>query len=212
VSWRIRPRLETLALYAAPIFGFLLLFYLRSAFTYWWFLQPWFLIIAVIVAEQTWRRRRSSGMLSAAWLICWLCLAMIWPAKGYYARFSLPPGQRIAPAEERLRKIIPAGATVMTTNAWWTLAGDRTVFDPNFSELDDVHRIDFFVADGNGTGTPGKWMEPDNVRYRQWLRNEFEIVHDGLPKESLSIFGRRFSRSAYGFGAVVMRRRGLPAD
>lgn len=204
-SWRVRPRADTVVLYAAPILGFLLLFYLRSAFTYWWFLQPWFMIVAVAVAAQRWRSGRRS--LSGAWLACWLAAAMIWPAKGYCARLSLPPDQRIAQAEKRLRKMIPPRASVMTANAWWTLAGDHTLFDPNFSDIDDVERVDFFVADGNGTGMPGKWRAPDNPRYQQWLRSEFEIVHDDLPKEPVSVFGQRISRSAYGFGAIVMRRR-----
>ena len=90
------------------------------------------------------------------------------------------------------------------------LAGDHTVINPSFSDIDDVTRIDFFVAGSNGTGSPGKWAEPDRPRYRQWLRDEFEVVRDDLPKEPAFIFGRRLSRSAYGFGAIVMRRRTSP--
>jgi hypothetical protein len=210
-NWRTRPRMETMALYVAPIFGFLLLFCLRPVYTYWWFFQPWFMIVALIVAAQRWGSSRRWRMLPAAWLICWLSIAAIWPAKGYCVRLLLPPDQRIAQAEERLRKTIPPHATVMSADAWWMLGADHTIFSPIFADIDDVNRIDFFVAGSNGTGTPGKWVKPANPRYQQWLGDEFEVVRDDLPKEPISLFGRRISRSGYGFGTIVMRRRTLPA-
>ena len=46
-SWKTRPRLETFTIYLAPMAGFLVLFGLRSAHTYWWFVQPWLLIVAL---------------------------------------------------------------------------------------------------------------------------------------------------------------------
>jgi hypothetical protein len=208
-SWNTRPRLETLTIYVAPMAGFLLLFGLRSAHTYWWFLQPWFLIVALHVAARAWRRKRVSSLLPAAWLILWVPAALLWPVKGYVARMTLPSEQRISHCEERLRQIVPAGATVLTTKGWWALAGDHTVIDPTFSEI-DLNRIEFFVGDSNGSGEPGKWMEPENPRYAELLRNEFEVVHDDLPREPVSIFGQRISRSAYGFGPIVLRRTSRP--
>jgi len=210
-SWNARPHLETLTIYIAPIVGFLLLFCLRSAHTYWWFLQPWFLIVALLVAARDWQRKKLSSLLPAAWLILWVSVALIWPAKAYVTRMTLPSDQRIAYCEERLRQIIPAGATVLTTSGWWALARDHTVLDTTFSEIDDLGRIEFFVGDSNGTGVPGKWMEPENPRYAELLRNEFEIIRDDLPREPVRIFGQRISRSAYGFGSIVLRRTSKPA-
>jgi len=209
--WNTRPRLETLTIYIAPMAGFLLVFFLRTAHTYWWFLQPWFLIVALLVAARRWQRKNVSSLLPAAWLILWVSAALIWPAKGYVARMTLPADQRIAHCEERLRQIIPAGSTVLTTSGWWALARDHTVIDTTFSEIDDLRRIDFFVGDSNGTGMPGKWREPENPRYAELLRNEFEVLHDYLPREPARIFGQRISRSAYGFGSVVLRRTAKPA-
>jgi hypothetical protein len=205
-SWNTRPRLETVTVYIAPLVGLLLLFGLRSAHTYWWFLQPWFLIVALLAAVQRWQSKKVSSLLPAAWLILWVSAALIWPVKGYVARVSLPADQRITWCEERLRQIIPTGSTDVTTSGWWALARDHTVFDSTFSEIDDLGRIDFFVGDGNGTGVPGKWREPENPRYAELLRNEFEIIHDDLPRERVHIFGRTISRSAYGFGSIVLRR------
>lgn len=210
-SWNTRPCLESLTIYIAPTVGFLLLFCLRSAHTYWWFLQPWFLIVALLVAARNWQRKKVSSLLPAAWLILWMSAALVWPAKGYVARMTLPSDQRISHCEERLRQIVPAGATVLTTYGWWALARDHAVLDSTFSEIDDLGRIEFFVGDGNGTGMPGKWREPENPRYAELLRNEFEVVRDDLPREPASIFGQKISRSAYGFGTIVLRRTSKPA-
>lgn len=210
-AWSVRPRLEILALYIAPLAGFLLLFYLRSTYPYWWFLQPWFLTIALMVAVQHWEKKRTFSSLSApAWLVLWLAAAMIWPVKGYVARMSLPSDQQIAHCEERLRQVIPIGATVLTLSGWWTLAHDRIVLDPNFSDIDDLGRIDYFVAEANGTGAPGVWREPSNPRYKNMLRSEFEVIRDDLPRERVRILGRAISTSAYGFGSIVMRRTSHP--
>ncbi len=209
-SWNTRPRLETFTIYLAPVAGFLLLFYLRSAYTYWWFLQPWFLIVALLVVIQGWQKRKVTSVLSTAWLALCVSAALIWPAKGYIARMTLPPEQRIAYCEERLRQIIPPGSTVLTTHGWWALAGDHTIIDPTFSEV-DLQRIDFFVSDSNGTGERGKWREPENPRYAEWLRNEFAILHDELPRERVHLFGKTVSRSAYGFGSIVLQRTSKPA-
>jgi hypothetical protein len=211
VNWRTRPRAETIALFVAPLLGFLVLFCLRPVYTYWWFFQPWFMIVALIAAVQHWASGKKWRIVSVAWPICLFSIAAIWPAKGYCVRLLLPPEQRITQAEERLRETIPPDATVMTSDAWWMLAGDHTLLSPTFADVDDVKRIDFFVASSNGTGTPGRWVEPANLRYKQWLQEEFEVVRDDLPKQPTFVFGRRISRSGYGFGAIVLRRRSSPA-
>lgn len=146
-------------------------------------------------------------MAPALWITAWLSVSLVWPAKEYYARLTLPADQQIDFAQERLRAVIPPHATVMTADAWWLLASDHATFAPGFALIDDVARIDYYVASSNGTGAPGKWIEPLFPRYKAWLRDEFEVVQDDLPKETVSIFGRRISRSAYGFGAIVLRRR-----
>lgn len=205
-SWKTRPRLETLTIYLAPMAGFLLLFGLRTAYTYWWFLQPWLLIVALHVAARAWQGKKVPRLLATAWLILWVGAALIWPVRGYVTRMVLPPDQRISHCEERLRQIVPPGATVLTTFGWWALAQDHTVIDTTFSEIEDLERIEFFVSEGNGMGMPGKWREPENPRYAELLRNEFEVVHDDLPREPVSIFGQKISRSAYGFGTIVLKR------
>ena len=206
-AWPLRPRLETFTIYVAPIAGFLLIFYLRSSYPYWWFLQPWFLTVALLVVARSWgKERKWSSLAATTWLGLWLTGAMMWPVKAYVARVSLPSNQQIAFSEERLRQVIPVNATVLTLNGWWTLARDRTVLDPNASDIDDLRRIDYFVADGNGTGKPGSWSEPANPRYKALLRSEFEVIRDDLPRERVQILGRAVSASAYGFGSIVLRR------
>ena len=207
IAGRRGARREAVAWYGAPIAGFLLLLYLRSAYTYWWFFHPWFALAAAGVVAEFWRRRRVVGIAGGVWMLAPCLFALMWPAKDFIARTSLPADQQLGAATVRLRNTIPPNATVLTSTGWAALAADHPVIDAQFSNIADLSRIDFFVADGYGTGAPGTWREPANPRYRQLIRDEFETVADNLPRERATLFGLPMSRGAYGFGTIVMRRR-----
>lgn len=206
LAWRTRPRLETFAWYGAPLLGLAVLLSLRPAHTYWWFLQPWFVVVAFIVTARLGQRSACSAALPCLWLFLCIGAAIVWPAKDIFARSSLRPSQRLDEASLRLRSVVPPGATVMTTLGWWALAADRQVIDPHLSDASDLTGIEFFVADGNGTGAPGVWRKPANLRYQKAIEENFKVVSDDLPRDRLTLFGRPISGSAYGFGTVVMRR------
>ena len=210
ILWRTGRFQETLALFIAPLLGFALVFFLRE-YNYWWFLQPWFLLVAMMVVADFWWSRRSRLLATVAvgWLTIWLAIASAWPAKNYFIRFTLAPEQRLTPNARKLRELIPTGAGVLTLNGWWTLANDRSVYDPG-CDIQDLARIDYFVTDSNGTGQPGVWDWPDNPRYDAMLRESFEVISDTLPRTPLRLFGFRITNSAYGFGTVVLRR--VPAQ
>ncbi len=203
-----------LVLYVAPFVGFLLVWYLRSAFTYWWFLQPWFLMLAIVCLIQLWQyHRHLAAAAGTAWLLAWCGAAALWPVTNLLTRICLPAEQTAARSEARLRSQVPAGATVLTFAGWWSLARDRVVYDPTFSEVPATEPVEYFVANGNGSRVPGVWVQPENDRYREDVRTNFEVVADNLPREPLRLFGKlRLTHSAYGFGTIVLRRRTLPAD
>lgn len=207
--WRRGARLEAVAWYGAPIVGLMLLLLLRPAHTYWWFLQPWFAITAGAVVAELCARRIFAGAAAGMWMLSASFAALMWPAKDFIVRTSLRPEQQFRPAVDQLRGVIPANATVLTTAGWAALADDHRIIDAQFSDVADLSRIDFFVADGYGTGAPGSWREPANERYKQLIREEFEIVADNLPRDRVTFLGRSISRSAYGWGMLVMRRRDL---
>jgi hypothetical protein len=207
--WRVGRIGETLALFLAPLVGFVLLMFVRPAHTYMWFLEPWFLLLALIVTVYLWRQWRLR-LVVTGWLAAWLAGAGIWPVKDYIVRIALPPEQRLAPNARKLRDLIPTGARVLTLGGWWALGRDRAVYDPRFSDLQDLDRIEYFVTDSNGTGEPGIWFVPSNPRYHAMVREHFEVVSDTLPRMPIRVFGFRVTNSAYGFGSVVLRR--VPAQ
>ena len=200
---------ETIALFVAPLVGFSLLMFVRSAHTYMWFLEPWFLLVAVVVTAYL-RRQRLLRLVVAVWLTVWLAVASVWPVKDYIVRIALPAEQTLVPNARKLRDLIPTGAGVLTLGGWWALGSDRVVYDPEFSDLQDLERIEYFVTDSNGTGEPGVWFRPSNSRYDAMVREHFRVISDTLPRMPIRIFGFRVTNSAYGFGSVVLRR--VPAQ
>jgi hypothetical protein len=207
--WRAGRVGETLALFVAPLVGFGLLMLVRPAYTYVWFLEPWFLLVSLVVIAYL-RRQWHLRLMVTGWLAAWLAVASIWPAKDYIVRIALPAEQRLAPNAWKLRELIPTGAGVLTLGGWWALGSDRAVYDPRFSDLQDLERIEYFVTDSNGTGEPGVWFRPNNPRYDAMVREHFEVMSDTLPRTPIQIFGFRVTNSAYGFGSVVLRR--VPAQ
>jgi hypothetical protein len=205
--WRSGRIRETLAVFVAPLVGLSLVFLVGTG-AYWWFLQPWFLLVAMVVTADFWWNRRSRllATILVGWLAIWLAVASAWPAKNYLVRVTLAPEQRLAPNALKLRELIRTGAQVLTSSAWWVLGNDRSVYDPGFSNIQDLARIEYFVTDSNGSGRPGVWFRPDNPRYDAMLRESFEVISDTLPRTPLRVFGLRITNSAYGFGTVVLQR------
>jgi hypothetical protein len=207
--WRTGRIRETLALFVAPLVGFGLVCWVRGYFTYWWFLQPWFLLVAVIVAADFWwiRRSRSMATITAGWLAAWVAVASAWPAKNYLIRMTLAPEQKLTTNVQKLRALIPTGASVLTATGWWALGNDRTVYDLG-SNIKDLSRIEYFVTDSNGTGQPGVWVPPPykRPRYQAMVKESFEVISDTLPRAPLQILGMRITNSAYGFGTIILRR------
>jgi hypothetical protein len=209
--WHTGRVREVLAFFIAPLAGFALVFFLYDSYWYWWFLQPWFLLIAIVVAADFWRSPRSQlrASIAVGWLGVWLAFASVWPAKDYLIRITLAPEQRLTSNVQKLRELIPPGAQVLTASrsAWWALGKDHSVYDPSFSDIEDLARIEYFVTDSNGTGQVGAWWWPNNTRYDSILRDSFEVISNTLPRTPLRVFGIHITNSAYGFGTIVMRRR-----
>jgi hypothetical protein len=207
--WRAGRIGETIALFVAPLVSFGLLMCVRSMLTYMWFLEPWFLLAAMVVIAYL-GRQRLLRLVVTGWLAGWLAIASIWPVQDYIVRIALPAEQRLAPNAQKLRDLIPTGAGVLTLKGWWELGSDRAVYDPMFSDLQDLDRIEYFVTDSHRTGQPGVWSRPFNPRYDAMVRENFEVISDTLPRTPIRVFGFRITNSGYGFGSIVLRR--VPAQ
>jgi len=203
--WRAGRIGETISLFVAPLVSFGFLMFLRPAHPYMWFLEPWFLLVAVVVIANL-KRPGILRLVATGWMAVWLAVASIWPVKDYIVRIALPAEQRLTPNARKLGDLIPKGASVLTLQDWWALGSDRAVYDPSFSNIQNLDRIEYFVTNGNGAGKPGVWFRPSNPRYNAMVREHFEVISDTLPRAPIRVFGFKVTNSAYGFGSVVLRR------
>jgi hypothetical protein len=209
VCWvfdRFRSRVEYLRVFLCAVAVSCIAVLTPGKYFYWWFPGVWLLITCVALAAQTsqsisqWRRR----FLFAFGACVWLAASM-----SYFRQkaimWTLPADQSLTVNMSRVRAEIPVGVGVMTTDYWWALAGRDRVYDTLFSNP-RVSDVDYIVLSGNGSGKPGT---PLKIRSR-YENADFQAIYDHLNSTPESLFGLRISRSSYGFGAYILRRRGDP--
>jgi hypothetical protein len=178
---------------------------LPSKYTYLWFVGPWLAatcVASLAATEKVWLRTVGGVVLAIGWMFG--ATGYVWQT---VSMLTLPGEQRIAVCEKRVRDLVPEGATVLAGEYWWTLGADHAVLDPTFADY-DLSTVDYIVLTGNGTGEPGKAQALKNPLADVAAR-EFVVVDDHLNREPLTVFGRRLTNSAWGFGALVMRNRRL---
>jgi hypothetical protein len=104
---------------------------------------------------------------------------------------------------KRIRNQIPPGVGVMTTEYWWALAGRDRVYDTLFSNP-SIDQVDYIVVSGNGSGKPAT---PQVIIRAKYETADFQPVYNHLNSEPQSFLGLRISRSAYGFGAYILKKK-----
>jgi hypothetical protein len=174
--------------------------------TYLWMWGPWLLVAA---AECIWRawddgRRRVAAACGGA-LVLAVGLAAAPALHRGLLIATLPPDQRPDAAAARVRALLPPGSRVLVDELWWSLADDHDVRDLYWSRPADLKSFEWLVLSGNGSGAPGRARAlPPHCR---GLESAFVVVRDDLNPRPASLFGLSLSRSAYGFGVRVLRRR-----
>lgn len=142
----------------------------------------------------------AAGILLGArpWLVSLLLMA------------SLPAQQRPEPMARRLRERVPSGSVVVAHEHWWFLADRCRVYDPTGAELEDSGEIDYIIFSGNGIGglappRPSAVLKPP---LSDVAETEFIPIENTLNHTPLTVFGARLTRSAYGFGYLLLGRSG----
>jgi hypothetical protein len=113
----------------------------------------------------------------------------------------LPAGQRREENVSRLKTLMPAGSRVLGNEFWSSLANDYRFFSIVHSGV-SVNDVDFIVVTGNGSGVPGV----PNQSARRLRERSFVKVYDGLSTQPARLLGVPISRSAYGYGFVLLAR------
>lgn len=196
VSYSLGPLLFLLFLAAFLAF--------RSKYT--WFIGPWVWLAAVHLTYllattpgKSWRAALPALILFAAHL-------------SFAAHFvketlviaTLPSSQKLGIASARLRAVIPAGATVLTKDAWWFLAERNRTFEPMFAHP-APGTIDYVALTANGSGIAGQAVPLDPRSWDSTFHARMVEVSNDLPQRPTTFLGVRLTNSAYGFGSLVYR-------
>jgi hypothetical protein len=201
-SWRLWATYG----FGASLFLLFLATFLALRATYTWFIGPWLLLAAAhtmcVLARTPGRRMR---VVAPALLLVggYLTFAVHF-VKESLVIAKLPPAQRMDAASARLRSLIPAGASVLTKDAWWFIAVRNKTYEPMFSHP-PPSSIEYVVLSGNGSGVPGKPVGLDAATWGPSFTDRMVEVANDLPRQPTRVLGVRLTNSAYGYGSVVYR-------
>lgn len=206
------PELSWLRWWLGPALGLVFLAVcLPDKIYYTWFLGPWMVAAAAATARAAAGRLHPALARGVALVVLALYAVAIAPfGKGLFAMATLPAAQRLAPNAQAVRALIPPGSTVLTDDYWWILAEDCRVYDLYFGRPAPA-AIDFIILTGNGSG------DPETVRQVPAylagdLASHFRPVLNTVNTRPVSVLGRPIPNTAFGFGALVLRRADETAD
>lgn len=198
-----RPRIGYQRILGGALSAGCILLLMPGKFYYLWFPGAWLLIACIALWSQVSRmispaRRRFLFALGA-------CVWLAASARYFQQKailWTLPADQSLSVNVKRIRAEIPPGVGVVTTLDWWALAGRDRVYDAMLSHP-NIARVQYVVVSGNGSGKPSTpdWINP------RYDNGNFKVVFNHLNPKPSSLFGIRISRSAYGFGAYVLKKR-----
>jgi hypothetical protein len=187
-----------------------LVVFLPDKVYYIWFIGPWMMAAAVVV----WRSVRANvhplivrGL--ALWIVALYTVSAVPFAKNVFLILTLPESQRLSYNAPLVRDLIPPKSRVLTDHYWWVLADRCRVYDRYFSRV-PLDQIDYIVLIGNGSGDPTVVSEVPEHSWEE-IFERFKEIHNNISTEPVDLFGRPIPNTAFGFGTMVLRRRGSGA-
>jgi len=185
-----------------------LLIFFPTKYLYTWFVGPWLIALCGISAWDCYREGGRGSRKTLPWLLVPVTILYVFAAQPTFTQalvlLSLPPEQTLAYNAAKVRELVPVGSRVLTTEFWWVLAADRHVIDPGFSSV-KLSELDYLIFTANGSGIPGVPANP--LVYEPDVKARFEPIWQNLHRQPLELFGVRLTRSAYGYGPLVLRRK-----
>ena len=194
-------------LWGGPIMGIAyLLWFLPGKYTYLWFIMPLLIVACFITIVRMWSETPRLSVLSSGLLLAGTVIASLPFVKDTLIMLTLPSGQSYAANARSMMEVIGDGKTVLADNDAWWLLGDRCqVYCREFSRP-DLDQVEFIVRSGNGSGSPGTPFAID-TESREYVSKHFMTICDDLARQPLTLGGVRITRSAYGFGQYILKRR-----
>jgi hypothetical protein len=204
ISARVLPRGVWVRLWGASLLALLVAILIGpSKYYYFWFAGPPLLTAACATLFNFAPRPALPGV---RWLLTAGLLIGAAPfLKDRWVMRNLPPAQSYAAGRAALTSAIPAGASVLGSEIWWTLAGRNPCYEIVWSSV-DLDKIDYVAVSGNGSGAPGRpHTLPGNVA--PYVESHFEPLVDDLNRRPTTLLGLKVTNSAYGFGPLILARR-----
>src|SRR5262249_38304754 len=108
---------------------------------------------------------------------------------------ALPAEQRLVHNGPIIVDMIPPGSGVITSDYWWLLGNRCRVYDIGFG-FPDPGDVDFVILTQNDTGIPGR-TEQVRDYLQEYVREDFEPIHDNLNLQFVTVAGVTIPESAY---------------
>lgn len=168
-------------------------------YTYLWFAACWLLLACVALGWRVLQSLVPSGRRLLLVFSAIGCLGLCAPyLRWKLILWTLPAEQSLNASVNRVREDIPADVGVLSTEYWWALAGRDQLYDNTFSNPGDA--VDYVVVTGVGSAKPG--VPILDKKYSDW-----QVVDSALRLSRPSVLGLPLSRSAYGFGPYILKRK-----
>ena len=185
--------------FASAVIGTALLLIATPAkYYYFWVLGP------LILARAAAFLPRPSVVMGIAAVL--YAASVAGPLRMLLIMSALTSDQRLAPNVAAIERTIPPGSIVLA-NEFWSSIGNRVQYRSLVHAAEGgIRSADYVVLTANGSGSPGVAQSLTPLQEEE-LRNRFVPVINRLNARRSALFGIPVSKSAWGFGVLVLKNR-----
>lgn len=129
-------------------------------------------------------------------------------AQRFIEALTRPKNQSSHFIAQKIYSIIPLGEKIATVPTYYyILKRNYGPADINFLPKDSLLSYRYILTGGCGTGKPGDVFMPSQYSSKEVLLKDYEVVFDYLNRTATYLFGIRITRSAYGFGGLLLKKK-----
>ena len=129
-------------------------------------------------------------------------------AKVFIEALLRPKSQSSHFVAQKIYNIVPFGEKIATIPTYYYIL--KKHYDPadmNYLSKDTLLSYPYILTGGCGIGKPGVAYIPFQYGSERALLNDFEVIFDSLNRSATYVFNLRITRSGYGFGGLLLKRK-----